>query len=145
MDQLDVWEHSEYGTIEDFQRGYIYYNSKLPTVTGDYTIGQGDAPASDGTFELNAGPDITLSTGSKVKIVGLCLGGDLIDYEDGSYSFGYAYIPFPMSFEPIEINSASLKAAKTNFIRGAKRNVDVISRKADFSYGPVLPEKSIRK
>ena len=102
--QLDEWEHSSYGTIEDWQYGYIFYSNSIYTITGDYPIGYADAP-KDGVFKFESAGSLSISTGSaeiEADLIGMTLAYDLVDYVDengqGGYSGIYMDVPFPATF-----------------------------------------------
>ncbi len=141
---IGTWEHNEYGPIEDFQSGYIYYNSDISPVTGNYLIGQGDAPAADGSFQLKAGPKIELNIGKK-DIVGLMLGGSIVN--DSSSYIPYHSIPFPMTFAPIDEGTTAASAIEARFktwIKSFKEDRPARRIDAEICLGPVRSQKEVR-
>ena len=138
---IQTWEHSTYGPIDEFQAGYIYYNSDLYYVTGNYTIGQGDAPGLDGSFKLTAGPKLELNIGKK-DVVGLILAGTAED-ESVEYWWPHESIPFPMTFAPVneEADAAAIAAHFEAFkarrsVSSPVQTVRTQAVKATFNYGP---------
>ena len=142
---VQTWDHPTYGPIDDFQLAYIYYNSDLYYVNGGYVIGQGDAPAADGTFQLKAGPDINLNIG-KTKIVGLMSAGIAQD-ESVEYWWPHECIPFPMTFAPIDEGTTAASAIEARFKAWIKNFEEARPGRrinAEICLGPVRSQKEVR-
>ena len=95
--KLDEWTDSDYGQVDDWQYGYVLDEGKTWSVTGSYTIMQSEG-LKDGVIVCNAGPAIELQGGGTYDILGLHLGGNLVEYDQGQYSYTYMQIPFPATF-----------------------------------------------
>lgn len=138
---VQTWEHSTYGPIDDFQYAYIYYSSDLYYVTGNYTIGQGNAPAADGSFQLTAGPDLSLNIG-KTKIVGLMSAGIARD-ESVEYWWPHECIPFPMTFTPIDEGATATSSIVARYKNWIQNNTTVRPQRRindAICLGPLRPE-----